>query len=197
MQKNQVHVDLETLDTRPTSKVLSIGAVCGTEEFYCELDQSVYAMSQEFTYSQSTLDWWDEQGGFQPSVEPVNPFVAISNFSRWFAEVTAELSDVEVWANSPSFDCQILTHHFTYFGVTQPWKFYQERDVRTAKALATALRLNVRQAKNPHNALQDAKNQQAMVDSIYQTLVSKVQAANEYMHTASVCVPEICPGAQL
>lgn len=36
-----------------------------------------------------------------------------------------------VFANSPSFDCAILTEYYNTLGMTVPWRFWQERDVRT------------------------------------------------------------------
>lgn len=180
MQLNQIHIDLETLDTRHTSRILSIGAACGTETFYEEVDQASYEQGElAFTTSNETVAWWDERGGFQPTKEPITPSQMTSKLALWIGEVTDTVADFEVWANSPSFDCAILMHHFKYYSIAPPWQFYRERDVRTIKALYQHLRLNIQKYTNPHHALQDAINQQKMVDSVYMTLGAVVQAHNE------------------
>lgn len=184
MQLNQVHVDLETMDTEHTAKVLSIGAVCGTETFYCEIAQGEYP-EIVFTESKETREWWDRQGGFVPTVESVSPSQAIHSFAVWFNRVTHDVDSVEVWANSPSFDCDILTHHFKYYGINQPWMFWQEQDVRTIKQLSRRLKLSVDMRKNDHNALRDAQNQQRFVDRVTMTLIefaslARVQLENSY-----------------
>ena len=171
---NQVHIDLETLDTAHTAKVLSIGAACGDETFYCEVDQALYPQDCGFSASESTIDWWEKQGGFKKTCEPVSPALAMSSFATWWERVTSVHQDYEVWANSPSFDCKIITYHFEQFAYSLPWKYYMERDVRTVKALAKAMKLPIRTFKNPHNALQDALNQQAYVDSVFSTLANQL-----------------------
>jgi len=65
----------------------------------------------------------------------------------------------EVWANSPSFDLAMLADAFDYIELKAPWKYYEERDLRTAKRLIECKFPNVAWQKNDHNALQDAKNQ--------------------------------------
>jgi len=181
MQNNQIHIDLETMDTKPSARILSIGAICGTREFYAEIDQSLY--DDRFTESKGTKDWWAGQGGFIPTVTPQSPFEAVSALSTFISsvrnDVVSPVNNLEVWANSPSFDCTILSYHYHVFSIGQPWKFYEERDVRTVKAFATQMRLHLRPYKNPHHALEDARNQQMMVDSFYMTMAQKLQMANE------------------
>lgn len=176
---NQFHVDLETLDTAHTSKVLSIGAVFDNDEYYAEVDLEGYPPTAPFTTSEATIEWWEKRGGFKPSVRQVFPFEAVNGLAMWMREVAGGVTDFTVWANSPSFDCAILLHHFAHWDIVPPWKFYQERDVRTAKDLASHLKLGIRIPSNPHNALQDAKNQRDVVTSVYMTLVDRIQLARD------------------
>lgn len=178
MQANQVHVDLETYDTAHTAKILSIGAVCGVDTFYCEVSQGEYP-EMAFTESEATRKWWDDQGGFVPTVESDSPSQCIHSFCVWFLRVTDGMDDVEVWANSPSFDCDILIHHFRYYGVNLPWKFYQEQDVRTIKRLARRLNLGIEMKTNDHNALRDAQNQQRFVDRVTLKLAGMCDLARQ------------------
>jgi hypothetical protein len=162
----RIHVDLETLGVRHTSQILSIGACHGTDTFYCEVDISTYN-TEYFTQDQNTLDWWLNQGGFVPTQEVISPLRAINEFVVWFNDIRDQHEDVQVWANSPSFDCAILRHHFKTYALSCPWPFWCERDVRTVKSLIRDMRINIRERKNDHNALRDAQNQQQMVEAFY------------------------------
>jgi hypothetical protein len=190
MQSNQIHIDLETLDLRHTAQILSIGAVCGKESFYVEVDMAYYQV-QPFTASTETIQWWEDRGGFQPSMPLVSPSNAVAQLSVWMGTVVdAEKDDWEVWANSPGFDLAILDNHFRYYGFKTPWKFYQERDVRTVKALSKQLNLGITQSKeNHHNALSDALNQQEMVDRVYMTLARNYSLARD-------CLQGTCTGRE-
>lgn len=182
--KDQLHVDLETMGIERTSRILSIGAVYENTEFYVEVDQSHY-VGDKFTQNQSTVEWWARQGGFTPSCPPVSPFQAIDTFGLWVAQV-ADLAKMTVWANSPSFDCEILSHHFEFHNLARPWEFWQERDVRTIKMLARDLRLGVKEPQNPHHALADAKNQQQLVHSVYQTLLTTGRVYRELLESGQI-----------
>jgi hypothetical protein len=174
----QCHFDLETLDTLNSAKILSIGAVFGDEHFYVEVDQSHYE-NTPFTESKSTVEWWEKQGGFQPSEEPKSPYEAITKFHIWLRQCTESLHSWEIWANSPSFDCEIIKFHMRHYKLSPPWKFYQERDVRTMHSMAETMNLGVRKPTNPHNALQDASNQRVYVEAIYETVAKHVQLSRE------------------
>lgn len=168
---NQIHIDLETLDTARTAQLLSIGAVCGDNTFYRELSNDDYKQYGEFTQSKDTIAWWEDQGGFQYRENPVPVSTALHEFCTWFRGVsTAIESDTEVWANSPSFDCDKINFHLEVLHLPPLWKFYQERDVRTIKSLAYTLHLPIAAALNPHHALQDAINQREFVRDVYQYL---------------------------
>jgi hypothetical protein len=175
----QIHVDLETLGIRATSQILSIGAVLGDDtQFYREVDAYSYD-PKDFTIDDSTLAWWESQGGFIPSIELTTPMQAISDFARWVSDIAESHDAIEIWANSPSFDCAILHHHFKTFTINAPWQFWQERDVRTIKAAGRALNLRLKEKKNPHNALKDAQNQKYLVDQFYATIGDYVDTVRD------------------
>jgi hypothetical protein len=177
--KSQIHLDLETLGIRESSKILSIGAVHMANTFYRELDITLYNGMPVFTQDQSTIDWWEEQGGFQPQETPISPYNAIAEFNTWVQDCIAEGAD-EVWANSPTFDCDMLRFHMdALLHADAPWMFWQERDVRTLKALARSMRVTARSYKNPHHALVDAQNQRNYVLSVYGSLANTVERAKE------------------
>ena len=65
----------------------------------------------------------------------------------------------------------------------------QERDVRTIKNAAKRLRMNLRERSNPHHALQDAKNQQMLVDSFFKTMARDIGLARD-------CLEGVWPGLE-
>lgn len=188
MKIKQVHLDLETLDTVNSARILSIGAVCDTVDFYVEVDTTHY--SDDFSVSESTLAFWARQGGFRRSEEKlVSPAEAVMLLAEFITGAVGGAKDYEVWANSPSFDCSMLRHHYSAYSLPCPWQFWQERDVRTIKNTARELGLNLRELINPHHALQDAKNQKALVDSFYKTLRRDIGLARN-------CLEGVWPGLE-
>jgi len=174
----QIHIDLETLGIRATSQILSIGACCNDNHFYREIDLSHY--DDNFTTDESTAKWWHDRGGFQPTVESVSPHKALTALGHWITDQLERGQDeFEVWANSPSFDCAILRHHYSQYSLFCPWAFWQERDVRTIKNAARTLRIPLNTKPNPHNALQDALNQQALVNRFYSAVAGYVDTARQ------------------
>ncbi|WP_197425373.1 3'-5' exonuclease [Halobacterium sp. CBA1126] len=150
-------VDIETLGLEPGSAILSIGAVEFTadglgDEFHREISlKSCQAAGLEI--DAGTLEWWlsqdDAVTGVLAGGGELGP--VLNAFYNWYPD------GAEVWANSPSFDCRHLEAAFDAVGMTEPWEYYDERDVRTLKSLPIAA--NVEMDGNEHDALDDAKHQ--------------------------------------
>lgn len=75
----------------------------------------------------------------------------LRGFAQWFDDAD------EVWANSPSFDCELLEAAYDAVGLEAPWDFYQERDYRTLSSLPVAVDVEFEGVE--HDALDDAKHQ--------------------------------------
>ena len=157
-------IDLETMDTRPTAAILSIGGVYFDpvkglgDEFYLKvnLDSSVAA---GLTVSEATQRWWEAQSAEARAVfdDPrVELALALSQFTRFITE--AEDPDVCIWGNGASFDNAILSNAYKALDVPQPWAFWNDRCFRTLKALRPHVALPEREGTH-HNALDDAKHQ--------------------------------------
>jgi len=174
----EIHIDLETMGVRPTSQILSIGA-CTSEggEFYVEVDRSLY--NNEFTTDAATEDWWERRGGFVPSDdEPLSPLEAVHRLIAWFGSVGDD--DFEVWAKSPAFDCVILQYHMRRFSLKCPWRHWHERDVRTMQVIGDEMRIRMPvPSETAHHALQDAKDQMALVGIVRSTLRAQAQQARD------------------
>lgn len=134
-------IDLETLDISPTALILSIGIAAGTSlTDYC-IGQWNLSIPEQLragrTISPDTLSWWKEQPAEvwgAAIAEPLSVEFAIANLYKVFDSVPSG-ADLHVWGNSPSFDLAILSNLFNSMHLSVPWKYSQERDLRTLGAI--------------------------------------------------------------
>ncbi|MOA42414.1 hypothetical protein D3C78_1644610 [compost metagenome] len=84
--------------------------------------------------------------------------------------------EVQVWGNGASFDNAILAAVYRKHAQKLPWRFRNDRDVRTIVELAKCLKnIDVRasfsiNATDAHHALRDAKFQVAYVSAAFRAL---------------------------
>ena len=153
-------LDIETLDTKPTALVLSLGLTWfdfddpnvvpyGGQHYRLDLREQQDKLGR--TISVDTVMWWMGQGvkaqeAWQfATVTPVPTVLGV-------VEGAVKQSD-RVWAKGPDFDCVILASLFPAI----KWPFWKHRDVRTVLDVA-----GIRDRKFEgiaHNALDDAVNQ--------------------------------------
>jgi hypothetical protein len=150
-------VDIETLGLERNAVILSIGAVwfgAGAmgETFHASISRES-CEAAGLVVDEDTLEWWRDQDADAREVLTGGDDLAdvLADFTTW-----VDGAD-EVWANSPSFDCEALEFAGDAVGVEMPWPFYQERDFRTLKELPVAA--DIEQNGTEHDALDDAKHQ--------------------------------------
>lgn len=171
MTENEVErvmLDLETLGTDRGDAILSLGAVrfddhAVQEDFYREIDVES-CQEAGLRIDANTLKWWMEQDDDVATVltggEPLAD--ALQAFTEFFPE------DAELWANSPSFDCELLEAAYAAVDQEEPWEFWMERDFRTLKKLPCVV--DVEREGNAHDALDDARYQAAVVIKTLQSM---------------------------
>lgn len=154
-------IDIETLDTLPTSAILSIGAVYFDREtgeisdkFYTRIEFSnAVAIG---TVSPLTLEWWSkqsEEARNEAFSGKEHPFNACHDFSKFIKPNTL------VWGNGSVFDITILENWFRMCEIEIPWKFWNVRDVRTiVDWFNIDTRLYTREGVH-HNAIDDCLHQ--------------------------------------
>lgn len=161
-----IMVDLETLDTKPTAIILSIGA-CRvnfntgepTDPFYRVI--SVDSCKEVgLTESESTRKWWDGQSEEARRVftDPSVPLLqGLSDFSTYLRQFG--VGNLKLWGCGSDFDNVILSNAYEALGSQAPWRFYNNRCYRTIKkALEHHIEEPVREGVY-HNALDDAMHQ--------------------------------------
>ena len=130
-------IDLETLDTKPSCTVLSVGAVkfnaLTDAEPYDELYFKISVDDQDRlgrTTSDSTIEWWGkqdpkvmEEAFDQTGAVTVTEFLAALN--KWIVGVDT------FWGQGYGFDYTILENMYRVSGRNAPWYFWQVLDSRT------------------------------------------------------------------
>lgn len=151
---DRVMVDIETLGLEPGAAILSIGAVrFDTDGLGATFERTIDLEScQEagLTIDAGTLEWWLQQDADAQHVltggDPLRD--VLEAFAEFYA-----FAD-EIWANSPAFDCEHLAAAYDAVDKTVPWKYYEQRDVRTVLNLPAAP--DFEQEGTEHDALDDA-----------------------------------------
>jgi hypothetical protein len=165
-------VDLETLDTKTSATILTLGAVKFdpyTESPMKELYMRVDIDSQDSlgcTIDDGTLDWWSRQAddvkeeAFDPEGR-VSITDAIQEFHRFAWNCDA------FWSHGATFDLMILQNLYDKLGKAYPWQYWQMRDTRTLFDLGYDPEMPQAQK---HNALEDAKRQAVGVRNVLRKL---------------------------
>ena len=171
---SNIMLDIETLGTRSTSVILSLGAVefdkaSILRTFHKRIDIDS-CLRQGLTVDGRTIQWWMDQSDearqlFREDGEPLA--VVLFDFCSSF-----EWDDKAVWCNGAAFDFPIVENALLQCDLQLPWAYYNTRDYRTLKNLVsrqTYDSLRVR-PKVAHNALDDAIAQartlQALLDHV-------------------------------
>lgn len=181
---NNLMIDLETMGTGINAPIISIGAVffdpntgnIGSEFYSCIFLTS--SMKSGGIPDGSTILWWINQ-----SVEAKNVMFdegaitlqsALSNFSKFVCS-NCPASKVQVWGNGSTFDNAVLRASYQRLDMEEPWRWYNDRDVRTIVEIGRAIGIDPKKSMpfngEVHNALADAKHQAAYVSAIYQRLI--------------------------
>lgn len=152
-------VDLETLDTTSWAVIRSIGACMFCRDgivrtFYQNVDAES-CTSLGMSTSPDTLQWWSEQPAearvaLDKDCVPLKD--ALVRFNEWYGRTSRP-----TWGNGADFDNAILQSAFKCVGVECPWKFWDNRCLRTARSLFPKETNEFVGTK--HNALDDAVHQ--------------------------------------
>jgi hypothetical protein len=176
-----VMVDLETLGTTPGSAIVAIGAV--------EFDMQNLVLGYRFyrtislkscvaaglTIEADTVTWWlgrtDAARRAITGGTPLALVDALNEFTAFRAKC-APSDNVRVWGNGPSFDNALLSAAYRAVGLEQPWRFWNDRCLRTLSALFPSVEKLPREGVH-HHALDDAEYQANHVLHVRRTLKAK------------------------
>lgn len=163
----RIMVDIETLGQKTGAAILSVGAVVfDTTGVYTDktFHESINLQSCQdagLRIEASTLEWWMDQG--DEAAEVLTGGDDLDKVLASFVAFYRGHNAGEIWANSPSFDCEMLEYAFDQVDIDTPWSHRDERDFRTLNALPIAV--DVEREGVAHNALDDAINQARVVSA--------------------------------
>jgi hypothetical protein len=163
---NHYMIDIETLSTDTNAHVLAIAMVKFTEKEV--LKTQVLYPDPEIQHNTGrkidfdTLNFWMKQPELLKEImeKPTKSLSFCSAHLRWFIDIAEKDSNI-VWAKSPSFDLMIMRSLFS--SPLLPWKFSNERDVRTAYDKLTEKGIELTKPERAHDPLSDALAQVANV----------------------------------
>ncbi|HAM9311694.1 TPA: exonuclease [Escherichia coli] len=176
-------IDLETMGTNTNAPIVVIGAVFFDPQtgeigpvFYIVINLTD-AMNTGAVPDGGTIEWWLKQSSEARAAiltDQVKLKDALSQFRKFINEYSDE-KFVQVWGNGATFDNAILRTSYERLDIPCPWRYHNDRDVRTIVELGKAIDFDARTAipfeGERHNALDDARHQAKYVSAIWQKLI--------------------------
>ncbi|HAP0167239.1 TPA: exonuclease [Escherichia coli] len=173
-------IDLETMGKNPDAPIISIGAIFfdpQTGDMGPEFSKTIDLETAGGVIDRDTIKWWLKQSREAQSAiltDEIPLDDALLQLREFIDENSGEFF-VRVWGNGASFDNVILRRSYERQGIPCPWRYYNDRDVRTILELGKAIDFDARTAIPfegvPHNALDAARHQAKQVSAIWQNLI--------------------------
>lgn len=140
-------IDLETMGTNTNAPIVVIGAVFFDPQtgeigpvFYIVISLAD-AMNTGAVPDGGTIEWWLKQSSEARSailVDQVKLIDALIQFREFINEHSDE-KFVQVWGNGATFDNNILRTSYERLNIPCPWRYYNDRDVRTIVELGKTI----------------------------------------------------------
>lgn len=173
--KHHIMVDIETLDTKDTSVITSIGAVKFNPVTKQILDKTQWNISdlQEQqdkgrTINIGTITWWmDQSKDAQNKTFRSNNGIPLEDALQKlyifcgaiYSDEYNNLDEIFMWGNGNMFDNVILRNAFAMYGLRYPCSFRNDLDLRTIKWLFKDADIKTTSVGTAHNAVDDAEYQ--------------------------------------
>ncbi|ELW2119459.1 3'-5' exoribonuclease [Escherichia coli] len=176
-------IDLETMGTNTNAPIVVIGAVFFDPQtgeigpvFYIVISLTD-AMNTGAVPDGGAIEWWLKQSS-EARAAILTDQVKLKDALSRFREFINEYSDekfVQVWGNGATFDNAILRTSYERLDIPCPWRYHNDRDVRTIVELGKTIDFDARTVIPfegvRHNALDDARHQAKYVSAIWQKLI--------------------------
>ncbi|MGE0951245.1 3'-5' exoribonuclease [Escherichia coli] len=176
-------IDLETMGTNTNAPIVVIGAVFFDPQtgeigpvFYIVISLTD-AMNTGAVPDGGTIEWWLKQSS-EARAAILTDQVKLKDALSQFREFINEYSDekfVQVWGNGATFDNAILRTSYERLDIPCPWRYHNDRDVRTIVELGKTIDFDARTVIPfegvRHNALDDTRHQAKYVTATIQKLI--------------------------
>ena len=171
---------LETMGKNPDAPIISIGAIFfdpQTGDMGPEFSKTIDLETAGGVIDRDVIKRWlkqsrEAQSAIMTDEIPLDD--ALLQLREFIDENSGEFF-VQVWGNGANFENTILRRSYERQGIPCPWRYYNDRDVRTIVELGKAIDFDARTAipfeGERHNALDDARYQAKYVSAIWQKLI--------------------------
>lgn len=193
---NNLMVDIETLSVASNAEILSVAAVpfnfssdsaCGVlnmdECFYKIVNIEHTENIHRRDIAASTVKWWMKQSKearsiFKASGESLPKILLeLEYFINSFM-----VDKYSIYAKGPGFDLVILKNAYSQYGMQIPWKYYQERCVRTIEEMGKLFNVPARiktEKSIAHDALDDSYEQVKSCIHVFNYINKNVHSNSE------------------
>ena len=184
-----VMLDLETLSTAHNAAIIQLAAVQFnpmTGEVLDKFNAHIYTEScllWGMTISKSTVEFWQKQEAeaqnmilFAENKKPLHE--ALIEFKQFLNNI-GHFNDVTLWGNGPAFDMSKLAAAYELCGMEKPWKYSNERCVRTLSALMPKLKYDIVFTGTKHDGIADSEHQIKYVHQILAELRNNLYIKQE------------------
>lgn len=173
-------IDLETMGKNPDAPIISIGAIFfdpQTGDMGPEFSKTIDLETTGGVIDRDTIKWWLKQSREAQSAlltDEIPLDDALLQLREFIDENSGEFF-VQVWGNGANFDNVILRRSYERQGIPCPWRYCNDRDVRTIVELGKAIDFDaitdIPFEGERRNALDDARYQAKYVSAIWQKLI--------------------------
>ncbi|EEV9898210.1 exonuclease, partial [Escherichia coli] len=172
-------IDLETMGKNPDAPINALAGTFfdpATGEMGPEFSKTIDLETAGGVIDRDTIKWWLKQSREAQSAiltDEIPLDDALLQLREFIDENSGEFF-VQVWGNGANFDNVILRRSYERQGIPCPWRYTNDRDVRTMVALGLVMDFDARSVitfeGERHNALHDARYQAKYVSVIWQKL---------------------------
>ncbi|ELE5672149.1 3'-5' exoribonuclease [Escherichia coli] len=173
-------IDLETVGKNPDAPINALAGKFfdpATGEMGPEFSKTIDLETSGGVIDRDTIKWWLKQSREAQSAiltDEIPLDDALLQLREFIDENSGEFF-VQVWGNGANFDNVILRRSYERQGIPCPWRYTNDRDVRTMVALGLVMDFDARSVitfeGERHNALHDARYQAKYVSAIWQKLI--------------------------
>ncbi|HGU4920048.1 exonuclease [Escherichia coli] len=173
-------IDLETMGKNPDAPINALAGKFfdpATGEMGPEFSKTIDLETAGGVIERDTIKWWLKQSREAQSAiltDEIPLDDALLQLREFIDENSGEFF-VQVWGNGANFDNVILRRSYERQGIPCPWRYTNDRDVRTMVALGLVMDFDARSVitfeGERHNALHDARYQAKYVSAIWQKLI--------------------------
>ncbi|EEQ9618986.1 exonuclease [Escherichia coli] len=172
-------IDLETMGKNPDAPINALAGKFfdpATGEMGPEFSKTIDLETAGGVIDRDTIKWWLKQSREAQSAiltDEIPLDDALLQLREFIDENSGEFF-VQVWGNGANFDNVILRRSYERQGIPCPWRYTNDRDVRTMVALGLVMDFDARSVitfeGERHNALHDARYKAKYVSVIWQKL---------------------------